>query len=209
MDAFVTHLTHVFATYFDPPVWTLHGGHYQDIRENTCLNIGVHVYKAQVEAVAEDGFADSSCRARRCTRMLGGNKSQQHLPPFREIVADVANNWLFPAVWMPDNILIRGASDEANNDITLHAKSMLSRGGLQMATGPPRLWPGSQPEALAFEFPFRPNGALRTIIVRWPEWEAQRVINSFISLPTVRDDDPDMVCYNGSIMQIVKITECL
>lgn len=139
--------------------------------------------------------------------MLGGNRSQQHLPSFREIVADVANNWLFPAVWMPDNILIRGASDEANNDITLHAKSMLSKKGLQMATGPPRLWPGSQPEALAFEFPFSPNGALRTIIVRWSEWEAQGVINSFISLPTVRDDDPDMVCYNGSLMQIFTITE--
>lgn len=141
--------------------------------------------------------------------MLAGNRSQQHLPTFREIVADIANNWLFPAVWMPDNILIRGASDEANNDITLHAKSMLSKKGLQLATGPPRLWRGSQPEALAFEFPFSPNGALRRIIVRWPEWEAQGFINSFVSLPTVRDDDPGMVCYNGSLMQIVRGTECL
>lgn len=45
--------------------------------------------------------------------------------------------------------------------------------------------------------------------MRWPEWEAQGVINSFISLPTVRNDDPDMVCDNGSLMQIVKITKCL
>lgn len=67
--------------------------------------------------------------------MLGGNRSQQHLPTFREIVVDVATKWLFPAPWMPDNVLIRGASDEADNDVTLHAKSMLSKKGLQMVKG--------------------------------------------------------------------------
>ena len=139
--------------------------------------------------------------------MSGGNKSQQHLPTFREIVVDVANNWSFPALWMPDNIVIRGASDEADNDVTLQAKSTLSKKGVQMAVGPPRLGRGSQPEILAFEFPFSPDGVLRTIIVRLPEWEAHGVIDSFIRLPTVRDDDPNIVCYNGSLMQTVKISE--
>lgn len=33
------------------------------------------------------------------------------------------------------------------------------------------------------------------------------MIYSFISLPTVRDDDNNMVCYSGSLLQTFKITE--
>lgn len=209
------YLTYVFTGYFVPHPWTLHGGHVQERRAKSMAvlrSTGSHVSKARRTRVRSSRSnrrrsAESLCRATRRTRMSGGNKAQQHLPTFREIVADVANNWLVPASWMPDNIVFRGASDEANNDVTLQAKSMLSKKGVQMAIGPPRLGRGSQPEILAFEFPFSPDGVLRTITVRLPEWEAHGVIYIYISLPTARDDDPNIVCYNGSLMQTVKIGE--
>lgn len=48
------------------------------------------------------------------------------------------------------------------------------------------------------------DGPLCTITVRSLEWTAQEVFHSFISLPVFRDDDPSMVCYNGSLMQTVQ-----
>lgn len=122
-----------------------------------------------------------------------------------KIVSDIASNWRAPAKCMPKRALIRGASDEADNDKVVEADVMLSKPGFSLAVSPQQQRSCERMGLLAMRLPFREEGILRTIFVWCQEWDAHRVFECSISIPVRRDNDESMVCYNGSILQRVQM----
>ncbi len=138
--------------------------------------------------------------------MWAGNVSSRPGPDFREIVSDIAVNWRAPSKCMPKRALIRGASDEADNDKVVEADCMLSKPGFQLAASPEHQMSQAGMTLVAMRLPFQEEGVLRIILVWCQEWDAHGIFECSISIPVRRDDDESIVCYNGSLSQRVQIS---
>lgn len=136
--------------------------------------------------------------------MWEGNGLVRPGPDYREIVSDIAFNWRAPAECMPKRALIRGASDEADNDRVVEAEFMLSKPGFELAVSPQHQMSHERMGLVAVRLPFQEE-VLRTNFVWCQEWDACRIFKCSISLPVRRNDDESIVCYNGSILQHVQM----
>ena len=134
---------------------------------------------------------------------MAGSESHRCCPAFVEILDDVSS-WTAPAECMPKRAMIRGASDEADNDQIVEADQMLSKPGFQLAVSPQ--WAPSQGlDVLVMRLPFQEEGMLRSIWIWRREWDTHQIFECVICMPVTRDHDSSIVCYNGAHVQRVQI----